>query len=287
MTESMKLIEKMIDLGISEKDARIYSVLLQKRELTALEIQKTAHVPRTKVYEITQRMISNNMCIEKHIRGKKKFQAVEPEKFFHNYLSQQEHKLESQRKLVKEIEKMATHLHSRGMRTTDICMSVEVITDQLSIYERYVSLVKYTKKELLGFVKPPYIHQYNDKKLDEQDDILFRRTKKRVQVRILYEMPDQKIGWLYNYIKKCAKRGEKARIADHVPAKLYIFDEQKIMLLLPNTSHKTSLFTMFVMNHPSLAQAGKILFNHLWQQARDYHVLESLIKSSVKKGNSV
>ena len=72
------MIRKLIELGISEKEARIYWALLQKRELTALEIQGIAHVPRTKVYEITHRMILRNMCIEKQIGSKKKYQAVEP-----------------------------------------------------------------------------------------------------------------------------------------------------------------------------------------------------------------
>jgi len=278
MARHQRLIEKMVEIGIPAKEARIYSALLQKRELSALEIQAIAHVPRTKVYEITHRMIMNNMCIEKRIRGRKKFQAAEPEQFFRNLMKKRERELARQREIAKEIEEIASLKYRRNLETTDFAKSIEEIADQSSIYERYVSLLKNTRKELIGFVKPPYFHRYQESKLNEQDDIMFQKVKKGMKVSILYEIPKQKIAWTSNYIQRCVEKGEKARLISDIPAKIYIFDGERMALILPNGKHSKTQFTMFVINHTALAQAGKSFFNYLWKQALDYRVLASRIK---------
>lgn len=267
-----------MELGISEKEARIYSALLQKRELTAIEIQKTAYVPRTKVYEITHKMILNKMCIEKQIGGRKKYQAVEPKKFLNHLIKKHEQELIEKRKLAGEIEKIASPEYVRGMQSTDISKSVEIIEDQPSIHERYLSLLMNTKKEFVGLVKPPYVHQYNELKLSEQDEMMFRKIKKGVKVRMLYEIPVKKLKWTYSYIKKCVERGEKARVINSVPAKIYIFDQKFIVVALADLKPGVSPLTMFVIEHPPLARAGMILFDYLWAQAQNYHSLKSLIK---------
>jgi len=276
--EHAKMLKKLMELGISEKEARIYSALLQKRELTAIEIQKTAHVPRTKVYEITHKMILSNMCIEKQIGGRKKYQAVEPKKFLKSLMKKNERELIEKRKLAGEIEKIASPEYARGMQKTDISKSVEIIRDQPSIHERYLNLLRNTKKELVGLVKPPYVHQYNELRLGEQDEIMFRKIKKGVKVRMLYEIPVKKIKWTYSYIKKCVERGEKARVIASVPAKINIFDQRYIVVALTNLKPGASPLTMFVIEHPPLARAGKILFDYLWAQAQNYHSLKSLIR---------
>ncbi|MGB3479995.1 MAG: hypothetical protein WBB67_12665 [bacterium] len=166
----------------------------------------------------------------------------------------------------------------RGMQSADISQSVEIIKDQPSIHERYVSLLMNTKKELVGLVKPPYVHQYNELKLSEQDEMMFQKIKKGVKVRMLYEIPVKKIKWIYNYIKKCVERGEKAHVIGSVPAKIYIFDQKYIVVALANLKPGASPLTMFVIEHPPLARAGKILFDYLWAQAQNYYSLKSLIR---------
>jgi sugar-specific transcriptional regulator TrmB len=278
MKKAENMVRKMIALGISEKEAMIYSALLQRRELTAIEIQKATHIPRTKVYEITHRMVQENMCIEKRIRGKTMYQAVEPKKFLHHLIQKGEQELADKKKLAEDIDTLASPRYTNMLQNTDISTSAEIIKDQPSIHERYLNLLKATNKEILGLIKPPYIHRYDALKLKEQDDLLFRKIKKGLNVRMLYEIPRTKIEWTYNYIKQCAKKGERARLIDNVPAKMYIFDQRYIIVALTDVNPAAAPLTMYTIDHPPLAQAGKIFFNYLWEKALDYKILESRIR---------
>lgn len=280
MIRHEEMIRKLVELGIPEKEAGIYWALLQKRELTALEIQKIAHVPRTKVYEITHRMTLRNMCLEKQIGSKKKYQAVDPAKFLNGFMSDKEKELNDKRNIADGIKKMAIPAYEQGIKHFDSLENVEIIKDLPSIHERFVSLMKNTKKELIGLGKAPYSHQYDETRLKEQDDAVHEKVKKGVEVRVVYEIPAKdKLEWTYNQIRKCVKAGEKARVIESLPIKVYIFDERYILMALTNvkSDYDNSRLVMFVVDHPPLAYLGKALFEQLWKQAKDYRILKSLI----------
>jgi len=271
----------MIELGISEKQAKIYHALLQKRELTAMGIQEIAHVPRTKVYEITQKMKANNMCLEKQVGSKKMYQAVDPVKFLNGFMSNKEKELNDKRGIVNDIKRLAMPVYEQGIKHFDRLENVEIIKDLPSIHERFVNLVKNTKKELIGLAKAPYTHQYDETKLNEQDDAVRERVKKGVEVKVVYEIPAKdKLEWTYNHIKKCVRTGEKARVIKSLPIKVFIFDERYILMALTNIKpdYDNSRLMMFVVDHPPLAYLGKALFEQFWKQAQDYRMLQTLIK---------
>jgi len=257
-------IEKMVKMGVFERDARIYMALLEQRELTALEIHKLTNIPRTKVYEITQRMIGGGMCIEKQKGGKKKYQAVEPKRVLTNLMREQEKDLEEKKKLAESVARMVNPIYNRGTNIVDD-EYVEIIKGLPSIHERYVSLVKGTKRELLGFVKRPYACGQSNQIVDEQENAEFEMLKSGAAARVLYELPGKKEGeFLFAHIKKCLKMGEKARIMAHIPVKMYVFDERYVLMALDNSKVANSPFTMLVVEHPGLAQAATVLFDHLW-----------------------
>ena len=273
------LIKRMIELGISEKQAKIYHALLQKRELTAMGIQEIAHVPRTKVYEITQKMKLNNMCLEKQVGKKKMYQAVDPVKFLSGFMSDKEKELKDKKNIADEIKRMAMPVYEQGIKQFDRLDNVEIIKDLPSIHERFVNLVKNTKKELIGLAKAPYTHQYDATKLKEQGDAVHERVKKGVDVKVVYEIPAKdKLEWTYNHINNCVQTGEQARVIESLPIKVFIFDERYILMALANATIPNTPLTMFVIDHPPLAYLGKALFDQLWKEAKDYRVLQTLIK---------
>jgi sugar-specific transcriptional regulator TrmB len=267
----------MTRLGISETEAKIYRALLERRELSALEIHELTKVPRTKVYEITQKMILRGMCIEKQMGRKKKYQAVEPQRAFDNLLGEYEMQLDEKKAIAKTICETVCPIYIRGMKHANMSEYVEIIKDLPSIHERYVSLVKNTRKELVGFVKPPFAYQDRTQKLKEQEKAELSILKKGAIIRVLYEFPGKdNLDDLIEHIKMCIRAGERARVIEEVPIKMYIFDARHVLMALDNVREATSPLTMLVVEHPALAQAVKLLFNHLWEQAHDYKILESM-----------
>ena len=263
-----KYIEKMVRLGISERETRVYLALLEKRELTALEIHQLTNVPRTKVYETIPRMILRGMCIEKKMGRNKKYQAVEPRRVLNNLIKVYESELEEKKKLAEDIGKMIYPKYNKGMQTVDSSEYVEIIKGISSIHERYVSLVRNTRKEFIGFVKPPYAHQHKRQKVNAQESIEFEILKKGVIIRSLYEFPnEEEIETTIDHIKKCIEAGEKARMIEKLPVKMYISDVKYMFMALDNPKVTASPLTMLVIEHPGFALATRILFNHLWDKA--------------------
>jgi len=278
-----RYIEKIVKLGISDKEARIYLALLQRRELTALEIHELTHVPRSKVYEITQRMILRGICIEKQMGGKKKYQAVEPRRAVKNLIKDYESNLDKKKRLANEFSKMVSPLYNQGMQIMDVLEYVEIIKGLPSIHERFVDLTRNTKKEAVGFVKSPYAHQFQRQKLAEQGNAAFELLKHGVVVKGLYEFPSEEhLEIFIPHMEKWIKAGEKVRMIEQVPIKMYIFDGRYVLMALDNPRHTIYPLTMLVIEHTGLALAVKILFNHLWEKGKDYRVLKSLIRKKAR-----
>lgn len=271
-------------LGVSETEARIYRALLERRELSALEIHEMTQVPRTKVYEVTQKMVLRGMCMEKQMGRKKKYQAIEPRRALSNLVKPLEDHLSEQKNIATTLIKMVDPIYSRGMKKVRDMEYIEIIHDRPSIHERYVSLVKNTRKELLGFVKPPFAHKPTKKKLVEQENAEYEVLKKGVIIRVLYEFPDEaEINERLQHIRSVAKRGERSRVIEHLPIKMYIFDKRYVLMALANAENATSSLTMVVIEHPGLAETGALLFHYLWKQAHDWRYLELKLHGKTEK----
>jgi sugar-specific transcriptional regulator TrmB len=265
----------MQKLGVSETEAKIYRALLERRELSALEIHELTKVPRTKVYEVTQKMMLRGICLEKQMGRKKKYQAVEPKRALDNLVKPLESHLNEQKEIATAVTKMIDPIYDRGMNKVTDVEYIEIIHDRPSIHERYVNLVKNTHKELLGFVKPPFAHKPTRKKLTEQEDAEYKILKQGVIIRVLYEFPDKtEMTERLQHIRSVARRGERSRVIEHLPIKMYIFDKRYVLMALANSQDAASSLTMVVVDHPGLAEAGSLLFHYLWEQAHDWRYLE-------------
>lgn len=69
--DSVNLIRKLLDLGLTEREAKLYLTLLEKKTFTALELQQIAKIPRTKIYEVLQKMMDRGICTQRSL-GKEK-----------------------------------------------------------------------------------------------------------------------------------------------------------------------------------------------------------------------
>jgi hypothetical protein len=64
---------------------------------------------------------------------------------------------------------------------------------------------------------------------------------------------------------------------------MYVFDRRFVLMALDNSKAPTSPLTMLVIDHPGLATAAKVLFDHLWEKADDYRDLRKLVEDRDRK----
>ena len=85
-SEYAKQIQKFLELGLTERESKVYLTLLSKRSFTSSELQKSAGIPRTKIYEVLYKMIDRGICVERQTGKIKLYEAVEPKKALNKML---------------------------------------------------------------------------------------------------------------------------------------------------------------------------------------------------------
>jgi sugar-specific transcriptional regulator TrmB len=274
------LYNQLEQVGVPENIAKIYVALLGKREMSAMEIHEATGVPRSKIYEIAQKMIQRGMCIEKKTGRSKKYQAIEPKRVFDALIKNSETEYRRKKESAESMISLLSPIYKKGIHNTDISEYVEIIKDLTSIHERYVGLVANTRFELLGFVKPPYAFQDSGKKLEEQEDEETGKLSKGVDVKVLYEYTmEDSFGLSLEHIERCIAAGEQARFISQLPIKMYVFDRRFVLMAMSNGEKASSPLTMLVVEHTAWANAARILFDYLWENALNLEQLKALKKT--------
>ena len=278
-----EVYNKLEQLGMSETIAKIYRALLEKRELSAMEIHELTGVPRTKIYEIAQKMILRGMCIEKRIGRSKKYQAVAPKRLFDILLKESE--LEHTRKvdLAESLLSTLSPIYELGSQNTDVSDYIEYIKDAPSIHERYTSLMRNAEFEILSFSKPPYAYQNVAKKRKEQEDQQISKLSSGILCKVIYEYKDKSPEDFYlPHIEISIQAGLQVRYLEQLPVKMIVFDRRFVLIAMRNSESTTTPLTMLLVDHPSLASAMSILFNTLWDNGINLEEYKKLNNINIK-----
>ena len=257
-----ELVDQLQYLGIPRREAEVYLALLQKKEFTAPEIAKITSVSRTKSYEILQNLVKKGLCNQSYLNGIKIFSCVDPKIVIANILSD----FEKKKEIADNLQKNMTELFRSNENDGSALDYIEVLNDPRQIKERWMTIQRNTKNELLLFTKPPYTAP-----LEENIEAEAELLKNNVNDRSLYEFSsiksDDELKTFISTIEAYQKIGEESRIVKELPMKLAISDETITMLALTDRiSMKPSITTM-IIDHPSFARAQKKVFESYWADA--------------------
>jgi len=84
-------IERLVDLGFSEYEAKAYIALLQDNPATGYQVAKVSSVPRSMIYEVLSKLTARGAAMELRQEGKTQYAPIPPEEFLNQiYREQQE-----------------------------------------------------------------------------------------------------------------------------------------------------------------------------------------------------
>ncbi len=253
------LIDKLQLLDIPRREAEVYLALLQKNEFTAPEIAKITSVSRTKTYEILQNLVKKGLAGQSYKNGIKIFSSISPEIVMKSISNEYDKK----KSVADQLQEELMELKAAQAETTDPLDYIEILTEQEQIKERWLSIQKNTKKELLLFSKSPYSFS-----LEENLDYEKALLERNVDFKCIYEYCDIKTEADKNLfiatLEKYEDIGEEIRIVDNLTMKLCVCDSTITMLALNDrVSLKPSITSMYV-NHPSYAVSLRMVFFTFW-----------------------
>jgi sugar-specific transcriptional regulator TrmB len=266
-----KTLNHLQHIGLTEREAKVFLTLLTRRMLTALDLQEKVNIPRTKIYEVLQKMVNRGICIEKKVGRNKFFEAVEPKIAFERILETYQNELKRKEEIAHELTDVCTPMFNASKDVMNPLDFIEILRDRNQIHKKYVNVVESTRSELLTFNKGPYACD-NPQRLKEQQIVETKLINKGGKCKNIYESFElQDYKWLIEYIEEQRLAGQQAKLIEFLPIKMVISDSEKVMMTLEEPSGQ---FIMCFIKHGAFGNVCKILFNHFWKQGKDIDDLD-------------
>jgi sugar-specific transcriptional regulator TrmB len=267
--DTSKYLPSFIEIGLTEREAKVYMTLLSGKMFTVLELQEAVNIPRTKIYEVLNKLVNRNICIEKKLGRNKLYEAVEPKIALERVVDSYKKDLERKEELISQISEVFTPIFQNSKSIVNPLEFIDIMKEKGQIHKRYTACLRSTKREMLTFNKGPYACDTTDR-LVEQEDEEFKLLKRGGACKDIYELSELKeVDWLLSSVKKSLKFGQQARVIKKLPIKMLVFDQDKVMFALEQLVPESNELTMIYIEHKQLAEACSILFYHLWDQGTD------------------
>jgi HTH-type transcriptional regulator, sugar sensing transcriptional regulator len=241
---TVELLEK---LGLTEYEAKTLNTLFKLKEAEAPVISRTAQVPKTRVYDVLEKLIQRNLLIE--IKGRPKiYRAIEAEKA--------------------------------------IDLMILNKKDQLAILEKEAvelkdNLVLYTGKEEKGEKVMKVKDRQDFERILGQE--LLKADK---SIQGLTEITDEH-GIIHEALKLAKDRDVTVKLLNSFPSKklqdiaevkhlnhglnAFIIDGKKVVLAISDFKKKKPDYHFTILNeHEAMANALTHYFDSHWETGKDY-----------------
>jgi sugar-specific transcriptional regulator TrmB len=259
MSEHLKRLVE--DLGLSEREAKLYLALIERPGVTGSELQRLAGIPRTKVYETLQRMVERRLCVERQAGDVKRYSPVEPRLL----MEVRKQQMNAQIAKIESLSKELMEVYEKRDKEPVTLEYVEVINSREQVLQWMNYLIENCHDELLVFSKIAGATQT----VEECDDMTMGSLKRIKEVRSIYEFGSGFPPDLYSCVRKWHDVGEKSRFIRNLPTRIMIFDGVRALTPARDTEGPSSETGLLVTGR-QLAQAFRMLFQHTWNKAIPY-----------------
>jgi len=256
-------LEALVDIGLNLREARIYLSLLTRHDFTVTEVARLAKLSRPAAYELLYKMVTLGIC--KETPGKvKRFLAISPGVALPRLVEHQAEELkaamENRQNKITELAPMLDNIFEQSRGQDDPLDYFEVLRDKKQIILRFLGLQNQAQNDVRAFTKPPYAIKHEDN-VDE-----FAVLKRGVKMWGIYEYNGN-----YEATRKSIEpvynAGENARIIEHLPAKLAIFDDKTSLIALNDPiTGKVSITTLCIV-HRDFSLLLREAFESFWAKA--------------------
>jgi HTH-type transcriptional regulator, sugar sensing transcriptional regulator len=253
-------IAKLVQVGLTDSEARVYFNLLKKEQFTATEIAKVSNIGRTQVYEILTSLVEKHMVTET-LGAIKKYSAVNPETAF-KVLNRE---YEEKQLILGELGNSLSEFYAKMGHNNDPMDFVQVYKSDKIILEKMNEFSMQAAKSVLTFGKPPYVG--NSDELEDVDHEEIQIQKNGAIYRSIMEVEHSNISDFILRAKYYNDLWGEVRVMDRVHLKGIVFDTQKVLLSLRNYVNHQMEFTALIITHPDFAAMVEAMFETNWINA--------------------
>lgn len=248
-------IQKLVDLGLQENEAKVYVAMLGLGNATATAIAQNANLNRTTVYDVVERLSMHGLV--HRIAGNKRMYAAEPPYRLRQYL---ERKKRSAERRLKEVENLIPGLSE--IYKTDLKPVVKFAQGKKEMNQMYLRKLE-AKSTICSILN---LKGYSED-FDEMGKVTSReRYKRGIKERVLALKSDVAYDWWKEVYKNSSSRQRNTEyrwleptMNDYPNGEVMIFDDTVLIMLT-----KPGEYVGFEIISSSLASFLKILFELSW-----------------------
>jgi HTH-type transcriptional regulator, sugar sensing transcriptional regulator len=174
------IIGNLLNLGLSEYEAKSYLALLKEFPVTSYEIAKKSGVPTSKIYEVLNRLLDKGLITQLEDNNKLKFVPISPEEFIESYKNKMDDTLNVLKNDLK---------------------SVKTGSDYSYIWNinRYENLLDKAKRLIQNAKKSLMLSLFSNE-LDVLFPYLIKAEKNKIKIAVIhFGKTDHKVGQLFRH----------------------------------------------------------------------------------------
>lgn len=240
--------KKLEDIGLSEKEARVYMAALELGHATAEKLAEHAKVNRSTTYVQLESLMAKGL-MSTHEEGKKTYFAPESPDALRQLIYKQKSAVNTREETLFQIlPELLQHFESAGERPL-----VRFFPGKHGVTTVREEILRMREKELcVIFSSHEITNMYPDKILD---DYTGRRAKFGIYSRAIHTNMD--------YFKKATTEHGEIRYLPGLPISIDIrvFDDKTAIFSLSGNPF------VLVIQSKQMAASMKMIFNVLWNQA--------------------
>lgn len=250
---------RLLEMGLTEYEARTYHALLCCSHATASELIPLASVPRGSIYDVLNGLVQKGFCSV--IPSKvKKYVAVPPTVAVEGLIEERRRHEARERERWLEC---AGHLEGLLSATNGAPGKLDyfhVLTSRPGIVRRAEAMENGAREELRSFCKRPYV----DTRMGRRPSVA-AAIGRGVRDRSLFEFEREDPVAFHAMIQVYADAGVEVRITESLPLKLLIQDDEAVMISLGDLDSTRSSLTSLTAEHSELTAAMVELFETRWE----------------------
>jgi sugar-specific transcriptional regulator TrmB len=175
-------ISQLENIGLKEKEAKVYIALLKNGESLANRLAKETEILRSSIYDYLDVLVEKGFVSYAIKSGKKYFHAVNPSKILDNF---EEQKRREQEALEEIIPKLSEFQNTSKKKT-----SVEIFEGKEGIKTAFSYILKDNPKEILVYGSSGVAHKLLPFYMEHWHN---QRIKQKIHIKIIYnDVPESR-----------------------------------------------------------------------------------------------
>lgn len=243
------LLEK---LGLTEYEAKTLSALFRLKESEAPEVSRIAQVPKTRVYDVLDRLVKKGLIIEVYGRPKK-YMVVDASDAFEGLITKKKTEIIDLEKQAHQLKNVIEEFQTVASDDSEKVMKVKSKDDYIKILSQEIDEAQ---DNVIAFTE-----------LKKDHDLLHTALKqaagKKISVKLLSHPPEHK-----NLMNEIKKHGVNLKQHDH-GLSAFVIDGRKVILGLSDFSKEKPEYHFAIWNnHEGLTSALTSYFDNCWTKAK-------------------